>query len=128
MAGVRLGRFTVEHSIPTVSFGDVEPGEVVEANGEPFIKMETTKLDNALSLVTHKPCPIHFSAQVHVCDIIATKNGLTFERRKVQPKPFKQVPPASLDPADLTPIKYLEPQPGDQPDPPKPKRARAKSK
>jgi hypothetical protein len=93
MAGVRLTAFKMEDAEPGVMFGDLAPLDLFEANGEPFFKADTTKLDNAISLRSGKPGQFASHSNVTPIDMVVTKTGISYERRK--PKQAKPKGPTT---------------------------------
>ena len=105
MAGLRLTQFAVSSPDVAVSFGLLNPGDLFEASGEPFIKMETTKRDNALSLRTYKCHAFDSTNMVIPLVMVVTKTSLTYERVKMVERPV--APP-------VTPLTYGAGLSGDQ--------------
>lgn len=109
MAGVRLGAFTIQAPEQVVPFTSLSPLDLFETAGEPYIKVDTTKLDNAVSLRDGRPAQFTGFNQVILIDMVVTKTGVTYERRKTV-KPAK-----TLDSQEFIEAMQAEAKPAKKP-------------
>lgn len=94
--GIRINAFVLEPPGELVSYHSLVPLELFEANGDPFMKVDTQKNDNAVCMRDGKPGS--FTANSMVIPLSLTvKNGVvTYERRKPAPKPKKAPRPDTV--------------------------------